>query len=74
MVRSIFVHRRKTVGNALKDLAMARGTDAVSALRLAGIDPARRPETLHLHELASLARQLGPDFANRQAVGIRTVI
>lgn len=58
MVRSIFAQRRKTVGNALKGLATACGTDAASALRLAGIDPARRPETLHLPELAALARQL----------------
>jgi 16S rRNA (adenine1518-N6/adenine1519-N6)-dimethyltransferase len=58
MVRSIFAQRRKTVGNALKSLATARGTDAASVLRLAGIDPARRPETLHLEELAALAGQL----------------
>jgi 16S rRNA (adenine1518-N6/adenine1519-N6)-dimethyltransferase len=58
LVRSIFAHRRKTVGNALKSVAMARGIDAASALRLAGVDPARRPETLHLRELAALAHQL----------------
>jgi 16S rRNA (adenine1518-N6/adenine1519-N6)-dimethyltransferase len=58
LVRSIFSHRRKTIGNALKSLATARGTDSASALRIAGVDPARRPETLHLHELAAVARQL----------------
>lgn len=58
LVRSIFAQRRKTVGNALKPLASARGVSAVPVLRDAGIDPIRRPETLGLVELAALADRL----------------
>ena len=61
IVRSIFAHRRKTVGNALKALALVHGADALSALRLAGIDPTRRPETLCLNELAALACRFAGD-------------
>ena len=55
MVRSMFTQRRKSVGNALKPFASARGREAGAALAAAGIDPARRPETLQLDELARLA-------------------
>lgn len=55
LVRSIFTQRRKTLLNALRSFAMARGADPGIALRQAGIDPARRPETLDLVELARLA-------------------
>lgn len=55
MVRSMFTQRRKTLGNALKPFASARGREAGAALAAAGIDPARRPETLQLDELARLA-------------------
>ena len=55
MVRAMFTQRRKTLGNALRSFAVARGADAAEALRRAGIDPIRRPETLQLDELARLA-------------------
>ena len=55
MVRSMFTQRRKTLSNALKPFAETRGATAASALRDAGIDPQRRPETLQLDELARLA-------------------
>ena len=55
LVRSLFSQRRKMLGNALQPAASARGTIASDALRVAGIDPRRRPETLHLEELARLA-------------------
>ena len=55
MVRSMFTQRRKTLSNALKPFASSRGADAAAALGAAGIDPARRPETLQLDELARLA-------------------
>jgi 16S rRNA (adenine1518-N6/adenine1519-N6)-dimethyltransferase len=55
MVRAMFTQRRKTLGNALRPFAVARGADAAEALRRAGIDPIRRPETLQLDELARLA-------------------
>lgn len=55
MVRSIFTRRRKTLLNALRPFATARGADPRRALADAGIDSRRRPETLDLEELARLA-------------------
>lgn len=55
MVRTMFMQRRKTLGNALKPFASARGAGAAGVLAAAGVDPARRPETLQLDELARLA-------------------
>ena len=60
MVRSMFTQRRKTLSNALKPFASARGREAGAALRSAGIDPSRRPETLQLDELARLAEFFAP--------------
>jgi 16S rRNA (adenine1518-N6/adenine1519-N6)-dimethyltransferase len=59
LVRSIFVQRRKTLTNALRPLATSMGLDSRTVLLSAGIDPGRRPETLHLVDLASLADALG---------------
>lgn len=59
MVRSMFTQRRKTLANALRPFADSRDHDAGTALRRAGIDPRRRPETLQLDELARLAELLG---------------
>ena len=55
MVRSLFSRRRKTVLNALKPFATATPISAAKALALADLDPARRPQTLQLTELARLA-------------------
>jgi 16S rRNA (adenine1518-N6/adenine1519-N6)-dimethyltransferase len=55
MVRGMFMQRRKTLGNALKPFAATRAHDPLRALAAAGIDPARRPETLQLDEVARLA-------------------
>lgn len=55
LVRTIFTQRRKTLLNAVRPFAAARNRDAAQALAEAGIDPSRRPETLHLTELARLA-------------------
>jgi 16S rRNA (adenine1518-N6/adenine1519-N6)-dimethyltransferase len=55
MVRSVFTQRRKTLNNALKPFAEARGRKAAEALAGAGLDGQRRPETLQLIELARLA-------------------
>ena len=55
MVRSMFTQRRKTLTNALRGFAMSRGRESGAVLGAAGIDPARRPETLQLNELARLA-------------------
>jgi 16S rRNA (adenine1518-N6/adenine1519-N6)-dimethyltransferase len=55
MVRSMFTHRRKTLSNALAPFASSMGASAPAALRDAGIDPKRRPETLEIVEMARLA-------------------
>ena len=55
MVRSIFTQRRKTLANALRSFAEARGVQPRVALAAAGIEDSRRPETLSLAELARLA-------------------
>jgi 16S rRNA (adenine1518-N6/adenine1519-N6)-dimethyltransferase len=55
MVRSIFTQRRKTLSNAMRPFAEARGRLAAEVIAAAGIDGRRRPETLHLAELARLA-------------------
>jgi 16S rRNA (adenine1518-N6/adenine1519-N6)-dimethyltransferase len=54
LVRSIFTQRRKTLQNALRRFADERGIDPRRALKRAGIDGTRRPETLQLTELARL--------------------
>jgi 16S rRNA (adenine1518-N6/adenine1519-N6)-dimethyltransferase len=59
MVRQIFAQRRKTLGNAIKSAAGGDAELAGRALRAAGIDARRRPDTLGLDELAALARALG---------------
>lgn len=61
MVRAMFTQRRKTLSNALKSFGEERGVEPAAALGAASIDPKRRPETLHLAEIARLARQFhGP--------------
>jgi 16S rRNA (adenine1518-N6/adenine1519-N6)-dimethyltransferase len=55
LVRTVFTQRRKTLVNALKPFADARGVDARGAAAAAGIDGTRRPETLQLAEFARLA-------------------
>lgn len=60
MVRAVFTQRRKTIGNALKAFAAKSGRQPVPALRAAGIDPKRRPETLDLWEFAALSNALHP--------------
>lgn len=58
MVRTLFQLRRKTLNNALKPLLPPESRPAAEILSGVGIDPIRRPETLSLVELASLARAL----------------
>jgi 16S rRNA (adenine1518-N6/adenine1519-N6)-dimethyltransferase len=57
MVRTIFTQRRKTLLNALRRFAEARGRQPGKTLEAAGLDGRRRPETLTLAEIAGLARQ-----------------
>lgn len=51
LVKAMFSHRRKTLGNALR----AFDATAPAVLALAQIDPRRRPETLQVSEIARLA-------------------
>ncbi|MGH9408738.1 MAG: 16S rRNA (adenine(1518)-N(6)/adenine(1519)-N(6))-dimethyltransferase RsmA [Vicinamibacterales bacterium] len=55
MVRVMFTQRRKTLVNALRPFADARGRTSISAVSAAGLNPGRRPETLTLKELVLLA-------------------
>jgi 16S rRNA (adenine1518-N6/adenine1519-N6)-dimethyltransferase len=55
LVRSVFTQRRKTLANALRPFAEQFPLSAAEALRQAGIDPRRRPETLEMIDLAGLA-------------------
>jgi 16S rRNA (adenine1518-N6/adenine1519-N6)-dimethyltransferase len=59
LVRALFIHRRKTLANALRPMLSPGGPEPGPLLTHLGIDPARRPETLHLAELARLADFLG---------------
>jgi len=54
MVKAAFSQRRKTILNTLKKPYPG----AAEALREAGIDPGRRPETLSLEEFAAIARAM----------------
>ena len=56
LVRGMFLHRRKTVLNALKPVAASFGVPAEQLLQQAGITPSRRPETLTVEEIARISR------------------
>jgi 16S rRNA (adenine1518-N6/adenine1519-N6)-dimethyltransferase len=58
LVRGIFTLRRKMLSNALQPVASGSGWTARDLLAAAGIDAARRPETLTLEELLRLAQRL----------------
>ena len=60
LVRAVFAQRRKRLSNALRPFADATGVPAADALARAGIDPARRPETVSLEEFIRLAAALDP--------------
>lgn len=55
LVRSVFTQRRKTLGNALRPFAGQFPLSPAEALRRAGIDARRRPETLEIIDFAGLA-------------------
>jgi 16S rRNA (adenine1518-N6/adenine1519-N6)-dimethyltransferase len=55
IVRGLFLQRRKTLANALKPVASSFGHSHLDVLRKAGIDGGRRPETLSVQDIASLA-------------------
>jgi 16S rRNA (adenine1518-N6/adenine1519-N6)-dimethyltransferase len=55
LVRRIFMHRRKTLANALKPFASNANYSPAAALAAAQLDGRRRPETLTISELVELA-------------------
>lgn len=55
MTQAMFTRRRKTIGNALMAYSSPAGIRPEQALAAAGIDPQRRPETLAIAEIATLA-------------------
>ena len=55
MVQSVFTRRRKTLANALLAFPPSAKIPPGQALRLAGLDGARRPETLAVQEFVRLA-------------------
>lgn len=56
LVRGLFQHRRKTLLNALKPLAGAKGMPAADVLARAGLDPGCRPQELTLPDMAALVK------------------
>jgi 16S rRNA (adenine1518-N6/adenine1519-N6)-dimethyltransferase len=56
VVRGLFLQRRKTLANALKPVAASFGQSAAEILERARLEGTRRPETLSLHDVASLSR------------------
>jgi 16S rRNA (adenine1518-N6/adenine1519-N6)-dimethyltransferase len=55
VANAVFSRRRKTMGNALAAYGGLTPGGIISALKAAGIDPVRRPETLSIGDLARLA-------------------
>jgi 16S rRNA (adenine1518-N6/adenine1519-N6)-dimethyltransferase len=60
LVKAGFGQRRKTLRNALEAARIAPREALLAAMERAGIDPARRGETLAVEEWESLDRELGP--------------
>lgn len=59
LTRQIFLHRRKTLLNALELSGVGMEKEYIrKVLVSANLDPGRRPETLHLEEIVQLARSL----------------
>ena len=56
IVRSVFIHRRKTLLNALRPLASSLGRSAEEVIRQAGLDPSQRPQTLTVPDVVRLSR------------------
>jgi 16S rRNA (adenine1518-N6/adenine1519-N6)-dimethyltransferase len=56
IVRSVFIHRRKTLLNALRPLASSLGRSAEEIIRQAGLDPSQRPQTLTVPDVVRLSR------------------
>jgi 16S rRNA (adenine1518-N6/adenine1519-N6)-dimethyltransferase len=59
VTQAIFTRRRKTLANALLAYPLKPDQTPTNLLRMAGLDPQRRPETLTLEEMARLADLVG---------------
>lgn len=59
-VEAVFQFRRKQLGGALGRISGIGSTSAAARLREAGIDPARRPQTLELQEWEAVYRAFNP--------------
>ncbi len=55
LIRGAFSQRRKTIENGIKKLC----SNPAEALKKAGIDPKRRPETMSMDEFARLSDEVG---------------
>jgi 16S rRNA (adenine1518-N6/adenine1519-N6)-dimethyltransferase len=61
-VEAMFQSRRKQIGGTLGRISRQGSTEAGARLRKAGIDPARRPQTLSLGEWETIYQEFrGPD-------------
>jgi 16S rRNA (adenine1518-N6/adenine1519-N6)-dimethyltransferase len=58
IVRGVFIHRRKTLLNALRPLASSFGRSAEEIIRRAGLDPSQRPQTLTVADAIRLSRAM----------------
>ena len=56
IVRGVFVHRRKTLLNALRPLSASLGRSAEELIERAGLDPSQRPQTLTVGDVVRLSR------------------
>lgn len=56
LVRAGFSQKRKMLGNALAAAARIAPAEAAACLRRAGVDPARRAQTLHIEEWTHVLR------------------
>jgi 16S rRNA (adenine1518-N6/adenine1519-N6)-dimethyltransferase len=58
IVRSVFIHRRKTLLNALRPLASSLGRSAEEVIQQSGLDPSQRPQTLTVPDVVRLSRAM----------------
>ena len=74
VTRALFSRRRKTLTNALLAYGGVTPPTAGDALRAAGLDPSRRPETLSIAELCRLTdvlgREPGPESSRAAATPV----
>ena len=69
VIRGAFGQRRKTLANALAAAMGRTRSEIEAALRLAGVDPRRRGETLSLGEFAAVTGALKTDCAGSPSHG-----